>query len=155
MKNTFKERIDEAMRIAGVESYAELARKAGVSKPNLSQWVNGVYEPKPAGIAKLSDALNINPAWLMGHDAPMYYDLKELTAESDRYESFSKNDKKDVATSLNFLIEQLNQQEMALMFDGEPLDDETKELLKESLENSLKMGKMIAKKKYTPNKYRK
>ena len=44
-----------------------------------------------------------------------------------------------------------------LMFDGEPLelDDLTKELLKQSLENSMRMAKKIAKEKYTPKKYKK
>ena len=42
-----------------------------------------------------------------------------------------------------------------LMFDGEPLDDITRELLETSLRNSLEMAKKIAKQKYTPKKYRK
>jgi len=40
------------------------------------------------------------------------------------------------------------------MFDGEPIDDETRELLRLSLENSMKLAKQIAKVKYTPNKYK-
>ncbi|MCS4474814.1 hypothetical protein JQ032_00975 [Clostridium botulinum] len=41
------------------------------------------------------------------------------------------------------------------MFDGEPIDDETRELLRISLENSMRLAKEIAKKKYTPKKYKK
>lgn len=41
------------------------------------------------------------------------------------------------------------------MFDGEPLDDETRELLVESLRKDLEWAKRMAKKKYTPKKYRK
>ena len=41
-----------------------------------------------------------------------------------------------------------------LMFDGEPLSEKERELLKISLENSLRIGKQIAKEKYTPKKYR-
>ena len=51
------------------------------------------------------------------------------------------------------LIGELNQRNEALMFNGEPLDDESRELLRESLENSLRIGKLLAKKKYTPHKY--
>ena len=40
------------------------------------------------------------------------------------------------------------------MFRGEPLDDKTRELLRISLENSLRIAKLDAK-KYTPKKYRK
>ncbi len=41
------------------------------------------------------------------------------------------------------------------MFDGEPMDDMTRELLETSIRNSLEMAKKIAKQKYTPKKYRK
>lgn len=53
------------------------------------------------------------------------------------------------------IIGDLTDGKEALMFNGEPLDDESKELLKQSLENSLRMAKVIAKRKYTPKKYRK
>lgn len=56
---------------------------------------------------------------------------------------------------MNFILEQLDNYQEALMFDGEILDDDTRELLKDSLINSLKVGKVIAKQKYTPNKYKK
>ncbi len=41
------------------------------------------------------------------------------------------------------------------MFDGEPLDDETRQLLRQSLQSQLEMTKRLAKQKYTPKKYRK
>ncbi|WP_278278778.1 hypothetical protein [Butyricicoccus sp. OF10-2] len=41
------------------------------------------------------------------------------------------------------------------MFDGEPIDDETRELLRISLQNQLEISKRIAKQKFTPKKYRK
>jgi len=53
------------------------------------------------------------------------------------------------------MLGQLGSSEEALMFDGEPLDEETRELLRASLKNQLEMTKKIAKEKYTPKKYRK
>ena len=41
-----------------------------------------------------------------------------------------------------------------LMFSGEPLDDQTRELLKASLQNSITIAKINAKQKFTPKKYR-
>jgi hypothetical protein len=38
---------------------------------------------------------------------------------------------------------------------GEPMDEEDRELLRISLENTLRMSKEMAKKKFTPKKYRK
>ncbi|MFV0519785.1 MAG: helix-turn-helix domain-containing protein [Lachnospirales bacterium] len=70
--------------------------------------------------------------------------------------SFTEKDKKDIAKTMNELIEQLNNdREYALMFDGEALDEETRELFKASLLNSIKLGKHLAKQKYTPKKYKK
>ena len=42
------------------------------------------------------------------------------------------------------------------MYNGEPLelDDITRELLRNSLENGLRIAKIKAKEKYTPKKYR-
>ncbi len=42
----------------------------------------------------------------------------------------------------------------ALMFDGEPLDQESMDLLKTSLQNQYTLAKKIAKQKFTPKKYR-
>ena len=49
---------------------------------------------------------------------------------------------------------ELENTQSALMFDGEPLDDETKELLIASLERTIRQAKVLAKEKYTPKKYR-
>lgn len=154
MADTFTKRLNEALSIRGMKS-VDLARKAGCSKALVSQYKNGLYEPKPEKLYILANALEVNPAWLMGYSDDMEIGMDELTKKADRYESFSKHDEKDIANSLNFLLEQLERQEAALMFSGEPLDDETKELLKASLENSLRIAKINAKEKFTPNKYRK
>ena len=52
-------------------------------------------------------------------------------------------------------MEELENNQDGLMFSGEPLDDETRELLKASLENSIRIAKINAKQKFTPKKYRK
>jgi len=43
----------------------------------------------------------------------------------------------------------------SVAFMGEVMDEEDKELLRLSLENALRMSKQMAKKKFTPKKYRK
>ncbi|MFA9375560.1 MAG: helix-turn-helix domain-containing protein [Lachnotalea sp.] len=164
MPETFIIRLKKALELRDMKPI-ELAEKSGLSKASISQYLNGVYEAKSKALYKLSTALNVNPAWLMGHDVPMEvnnskfdndYAVKmgdtEIIIEK---QTFTQKNMNDIAQHMSSLIEQLNNVENALMFDGEPLDDESKELLKESLENSLKMGKMIAKNKFTPDKYKK
>lgn len=53
------------------------------------------------------------------------------------------------------MIEDLNGPIDSLMFDGEPIDEETRQLLEVSLRNQLEISKRIAKQKFTPKKYRK
>lgn len=63
-------------------------------------------------------------------------------------------DERDIAKRLENTLNALEDSQESLMFSGEPLDDETRELLKASLENSLKIAKINAKQKFTPKKYR-
>ena len=50
---------------------AELCAKAKISKSSLSEYLKGLYVPKQDKIFILAQALDVNPAWLMGFDAPM------------------------------------------------------------------------------------
>lgn len=67
----------------------------------------------------------------------------------------SKKDERDIAKRLELTLADLENNQEALMFSGEPLDNETRELLKASLENSIRIAKINAKQKFTPNKYKK
>lgn len=69
----------------------------------------------------------------------------------------TRRDERDIEKRLAAALGDLEHASRAdgLMFDGEPLDDETKELLAASLRSTLEMTKRLAKQKYTPKKYRK
>lgn len=68
----FKALLDEveAMKLRGM-SQIDVVRATGLSKPRVSQYVNGTYEAKQQALYKLSRALRVNVAWLMGNDVPM------------------------------------------------------------------------------------
>lgn len=88
------------------------------------------------------------------------YGLKEGIADGKSYYDFNKNElskkaEKDIQKALNETLGMLQNSQSGLMFDGEPIDDLTRELLAQSLENSMRMAKKIAKEKYTPKKYKK
>ena len=91
----------------------------------------------------------------------MKMDFNDLFSLIDGNVSIKENtsvltakDERDIARKLEETLNQLDSHD-GLMFDGDALDDETKELLRASLENSLRIGKINTKKKYTPKKYRK
>lgn len=120
---------------------SRLEKDLGYSNGYISQLRKGVF---PANrLIEIADYLNVSANYLM-------------TGEYDSEDGAPLNvrDEKDIAKRLQDTLDRLEQDQDGLMFSGEPLDEETKELLKASLENSLRIAKINAKQKYTPKKYR-
>jgi DNA-binding Xre family transcriptional regulator len=69
----------------------------------------------------------------------------------------NQKDERNIQKKLEEIIDDLSQDGYAA-FDGQGIEDmeeEDKELLKASLENSLRLAKRLSKQKFTPKKYRK
>ena len=92
-------------------------------------------------IQKIADFLNVSVEYLTTGEEKQ--NSTELTAKNE----------KDIEKALKGTLEQLDSQD-GLMFDGEALDPETRELLKLSLENAIRTAKITAKKKFTPKSIR-
>ncbi|GLG01796.1 hypothetical protein Alches_18360 [Alicyclobacillus hesperidum subsp. aegles] len=75
-------------------------------------------------------------------------------AEKEYAERKQQNVERDIARELERIMESLDS-DTALAFDGEPLDEQDKELLRVSLENSIRIARQLAKQKFTPKKYKK
>ena len=58
------------MSLRGMRA-ADLARDTGLSKARISQYTNGIYEPKQKALCQIAKALHVNELWLMGNDVPM------------------------------------------------------------------------------------
>lgn len=67
---TISERIKEALEIRDMKQ-TDLVKLTGITKGALSSYISGSYEPKQRNIYRISKALNVNEAWLMGLDVPM------------------------------------------------------------------------------------
>ena len=65
---------------------ADLVKATGLSKPRISQYVNGTYEAKQQALYALAEALNVNISWLMGNDVPMEIDYEKLHQEVNAFE---------------------------------------------------------------------
>lgn len=133
----FKDRIKQ-LRKENNLTQKELAQKIGVNRSLISQYENGIAKPLVEGQYALCNIFDVS--------------LDYLNGKSNDRTPLSMRDKKDISEKLNAVLIDLQNQQDALMFDGEILDDETRELLVTSLENSLKIAKQIAKMKYNPNK---
>lgn len=79
--STFKDRFNQALEIRNILP-ADLSRKTKISESTISQYRSGYAKPKEEKLAILSNALAVNPTWLMGLDVPM-----ELTPTIIDYES--------------------------------------------------------------------
>lgn len=121
---------------------AELAEKLDVGTSTVSYWCNGTKSPRMDKVDKICSLFNIKRSDLM--------DDKDNNTDN----TLTPKDQKDIAKRLDDTLEALQNPD-GLMFDGEVLDEETAALIKSSLENVLTTGKVLAKKKYTPKKYRK
>lgn len=67
---TSRERIKEILSYYKL-SQAEFCRRTGLTSSALSNYLNGDREPRQDKVAAISDAFDLNPAWVMGYDVPM------------------------------------------------------------------------------------
>lgn len=132
----------ELLHKYGVTPY-KISKETGISQTTLSNWKSGRSLPKVESMQKIADFFGVSLEYLLtGKEA----DLKEPVLKP--------KDERDIAKRLEDTLADLENSQEALMFSGEALDDETRELLKASLENSIRIAKINAKAKYTPKKYR-
>ena len=64
------ERLKQALLIKEMKPI-ELSEKTGIPKAAISQYMSGYAKPKSDRIYLISNALDINEAWLMGYDVPI------------------------------------------------------------------------------------
>lgn len=116
---------------------SKLERDLGYSNGYIGQLRKGVF---PADrLAEIANYLSVSTTYLM-------------TGEETESELSERNER-DIEKALNETLNKLDSQD-GLMFDGEVMGDETKELLKISIENAIRTAKIASKKKFTPKKYK-
>lgn len=116
----------------------DLMNDLHLSSSTVSNWCTGQKLPRMDKVQMLADYFKINKSDL----------IEEKTKEEKRI----ARDERDISRRLEQTLADLENQQNALMFDGDPLDDETKELLKASLEHSIRVAKINAK-KFTNKRY--
>ena len=137
-----KERIKELCKINGV-SMNKVESDLNFGKGYISKLRKST--PNASKIRQIADYFDVTVDYLIsGKESSQEIEVK-----------LTRKDEKDIARRLESTLEELENSQDGLMFSGEPLDDETRELLKVSLENSIRIAKINAKQKFTPKKYRK
>jgi len=125
-----------------------VAKDTGITTATLTSWKQGKYTPKTEKLQKIADYFGVSLDYLTTGK-------EQIEINTTKENTLTPKDERDIAKRLEQALADLENQADALMFSGEPLDDETKEALKISLENSIRIAKITAKRKYTPKKYRK
>lgn len=153
-----KEKIIAELDKKGWSRY-KLCKEANMAQSTLSDILGGKnVSPKTNTLQRIANALEV-PINTFFDDTNI--DINEsvnssLVINNDTENiRLSKKAEKDIQKSLSHTLDMLQNSQDGLMFDGEPLDDLTRELLTQSLENSMRLAKKIAKEKYTPKKYKK
>ncbi|MGE8203981.1 helix-turn-helix domain-containing protein [Heyndrickxia sp. NPDC080065] len=120
---------------------------SGISKSTLSDYVNYKTLINPRNVEKLSKAFNVPKSEIDPSFKSKDSQLPELNSKDER----------DIQKELQKMIDGLSGKNGYAAFDGQDIndiDEEDRELLIASLENSLRLAKRIAKQKFTPKKYR-
>lgn len=136
------------LRIKTLRKQAKLTQKQvadqlGMGSSNFGHIENDRVTPSSSDLQKIADILHTTTDYLLGRAVEQnrpYYELND-------------KDERDIAEELNRLMSDL-ESDSSLAFMGEPMDEEDRELLRISLENTLRMSKEMAKKKFTPKKFR-
>lgn len=118
-------------------SQKEFAKIAGVSDKAVSTWENGTKEPRMGTIQKIADFFGIKKSDIIEDNDD---NLPELTEKDERE---IESDLEDMMNSM-----------ASAACEGDD-DFEDVEAFKSAIKVAMVQAKRIAKKKYTPKKYRK
>lgn len=127
------------------------AEKIGMPPTTLSSMLTrGIGNASVDNVIKVCKGLGITTDQLE--------EMAKNSSDISTYEpQLTKKDERDIQKELQKMIEGLEANTGYAAFDGRSIDDldpEDREALISSLENSLKVAKLIAKQKFTPKKYR-
>lgn len=124
-------------------SQKELGQIAGVSDKAVSTWEQGLKEPRMGAIQKIADHFGIQKS-----------NIIEDNGLQSQSVTLTPRDERQIAADLEKMLADLDSKNSMAAMGGTVEDDEDRELLKASLQATMRLAKKIAKEKYTPKKYR-
>ena len=125
------EKIRELRKSKGLSQY-ELAREISVSQATVASWENNTRKPSIELIRQMANYFSVSSDYLLGSE--------------------SQDNEIDISKKINEALLQLELEADSLMFDGEPMDDTTKQLLTLSLKNTLALAKLESERNKQDNK---
>lgn len=132
---------EQLLKEHNVTTY-QVAKATGISTASFTGWKQGKWNFKQDKLQKIADYFGVSIDYLITGE-----EKKESVPE------LSSRNERDIERDLKDTLGKLDSQD-GLMFDGEALDDDTRELLRISIENAIRTAKIASKKKFTPKKYK-
>lgn len=122
---------------------ADVVKATKITKSTFSDWKNGRSNPKLDKLQKIADYFGVTVDYLMtGKEEP-----KEKSPE------LTARDEKDITKTLNKVMEQFeNNENGPLYYDGEEIDETSRNLIRNAFEYVIRETKKENKVKYNPNK---
>lgn len=138
----------------------ELSEYMGVSASTVNDWVRGKKIPRMDKVDKLCSIFGVSREEILyDHSSrtnPVATPAPPAPQKSSGLPELNARDERDIQKRLKSMLDDLDPNAGLAYYNGqEPMDDETRDLIRAALENSLRVAKQIAKAKYTPKKYRK
>lgn len=130
--NIIMEKIEARLKEMGKKPI-ELCRAIGINSSTYSTWKNKGRSPNTDKMQDIAQFLGVSVEYLLNTEQP--------TVVIDRSGSMNV----DISKELNHALELLST-DNALYFDGEPMSEDTYELLKSAMEIMLTSAKKMSKK---------
>ena len=121
---------------------AELSKYLKISKSLISMYESDKRKPSFEILEGIADFFNVDMNTLHG-------------VIIDNQNTFNNKDERDIQKKLQSILDDLDSNAAISFYNGDQeMDEDTKNLLRISLENSIRLAKERAKQKFTPNKYK-
>lgn len=129
------------LRLENHMTQKELSDYLNLTPKMISFYELGQRVPPSDIILKLAEKFNVSTDYLLGKTKTKQGDLPSLTPKDER----------QIARDLENIVDSLNG---AAAMSDDPEDEEDREMLRAALLHAMTLSKRMAKKKFTPKKYR-
>lgn len=155
MANDMGKKLRELRDARGL-TQREVANAVGVTEATVSRWesghINNMRRDKIEGLAKV---LHVSPLVIMGKDGDTPAPPAAQPPTAPYHPEITKRDERDIEKRLQAIRDDLDSESGIALLGDHPLTEDEKEQLLIPIRSGLETARLIAKKKYTPKKYRK
>lgn len=129
-------------------SQSEVAKALNISRQSYNFYENDKRDPDTAMVKKIAEYFSVTTDYILGNSPD------QPETPSTPHPALTPKDEAEIARDLEAMLASLDADNGMAAYN-EPEDEEDRELLKASLLTSMRLAKQMAKKKFTPKKYRK